>query len=137
MLKKSLKRETLAMGVLNRSCPDAANVCRRGDIAVLRDIGARVRDVVAGDFAVKAEMHDAAGAQQREQDAPPLERVAHVMQHALAVDHIEGAANSAELEDVALRVFDAIRERCRRLAFGVTETAQAEIDREHARALAG
>src|ERR1039458_9917483 len=57
------------------------------------------------------------------------------MQHSLAVDHIEGAANSAELADVALRVFDVIRERWRRLAFGVTEPAHAKIDRERARAL--
>src|SRR5665811_1880170 len=58
-----------------------------------------------------------------------------MMQDAGDFDHIEAAADGAEFKDVALRVFDAVRQRRRRLALGVTETAQAEIDREHPRAL--
>ena len=72
------------------------------------------------------------GRSSEQQCAPAFERVGHVMQHAAGVDHIEAAPDRAELEDVGLRVFDALGECRRRLALGVTKTAQAEIDRQHA-----
>ena len=93
VLKKSLKRVTLRERRVEQILPAAADVGGRGRVAALGDEGARRHHVAAAELAVKAEMHDAARPQQREQDAPAFERIGHVMQHAAGVDHVEAAAD--------------------------------------------
>ena len=105
VLKKSVKRATPAMRRVEQVLPAAADLGRGCAIAAFGDEGARRRQVAAAEFAVKAEMHDAARPQQRQQDAPAFDRIGHVMQHAGDVDHVEAAADRAKLEDVGLAAY--------------------------------
>src|SRR4029077_10080712 len=74
---------------------------------------------------------EAAGPQQREQDPPTGPGVGHVMEHAAGVYDIEGSANASELENVGFTKGDIGQSQTQRLALGIAEARQAEIDRPH------
>ena len=66
-------------------------------------------DIGRAQRAVKAEMHIAAGPQQRKQFAPALRRIREMVQYAARLDQFEASSDGVELEDVGLRVFDIVQ----------------------------
>ena len=86
--------------------PELADIVRAATIAALGNIAMRGDDVVARELAIEREAHEAARTQQRTQDAPAGQRIAEMMQHAAAIDHVETAAERAETQNVGVPVFD-------------------------------
>ena len=78
-------------------------------------------------------MHQPAGPQQRQQNAPAVKWVRHVMQYAAGFDDIEAASDRCKLKDIGLRIFDVFQPEFARFSLGITETAQTQIDGQHAR----
>src|SRR5215510_14945940 len=108
--------------------PAAPDVSGALAIAALGNEGARGADILARERAVEADMHEAARPQQREQRAPALRPVAHVMEHAAHFDQIKAAPKCGELQDIGLRIVDMVEMNRARLADGVTEAGTAQID---------
>ena len=67
-------------------------------------------------FAVKSDAHLSVRPQQRQQHAPAGPRIGEVMQHAVRLDQIEGAADAPERHDVRLRIGDVRQAELARLA---------------------
>ena len=78
-------------------------------------------------------MHDAAGAQQGPKNAPTCHGILEMMQHADALDEIEGLANGSEPQNVGPCVFDVPDAQLPRLALRVGEARCTEIDRQNPR----
>src|SRR5262245_65210069 len=54
-----------------------------------------------------------------------------MVQHARGFDEVEAAAERAELEDIRLAIFDIAPAELMRLALGIGEAGQAQVQREH------
>src|SRR6185437_4015646 len=111
--------------------PAAPDFGRRRAEALSRDEFACGDDVATASFTVKSKVHKSALPDQREQDAPGFKRIGHVMEYTGGIDDIKAAANRCEIENISLRIVDVRRERCRCIAFGIAEAAQAQIHGEH------
>ena len=79
-------------------------------------------------------MHEAARPQQDSSTRQPCAGSARWCSTPLDSIRSKRASDGAELEDVGLRVFDIVQPKLARLAGGVAEAGQAEVDGEHARA---
>src|SRR5712691_146747 len=104
-------------------------------VTALGDELPRRRHFLAGDLAVKPDMHEAAGPQDRYQPLPGGERVGHVMHHAGGADGVEFSADRGELQNIGLGEFDVVQAEHVAHALGIAETGAAEVDREHPHAL--
>src|SRR5262249_24114161 len=90
-------------------------------------------DVAASELAVEADVHDAAGTQYRSKNAPACHRVLEMVQHADALDKIEGPADGAQSENVGLCVFDVRNASLSRFSLRVGEARSTEIHRQNFR----
>src|SRR5262249_11830421 len=109
----------------------AANLPRCRSETFLRDQLARARDVASRNLAIEAEPHEAFRAQQRLKAVPGAEWIGEVMQNADRFDDVEVAPQSAELQDIGLRIGDTVDARFLRLALCVGEAREAEVDRQN------
>src|SRR5262245_30148489 len=94
----------LAFG--NKLLTEAADVHGARSIAAFGNQATHVDDVFAAKRAVEPEIHEAARPQQVDEHAPARERIIEMVQHATGLDDIERLPQSAELEDIGLRIVD-------------------------------
>lgn len=99
------RAEIRAVARLHQVLAEAPNLIGRGTVTALGDELPYPHDVAPRRRAVKAELHEAAGAQQGQQHLPSGPRVGEVVQHADRFDYIKAAPERAELEQVGLRIF--------------------------------
>ena len=96
------RQDTLQGRVIGKSNNFMAvrpNAVRR--IIGRRQIRTQANEIGARQFAVETDFHDTTGLQKVSQDSPTYHRLAHVMQHAAAIDHVETARVAVEREYVA------------------------------------
>ena len=117
-------RDACQRSFLEQRLPSAPDFSRRRTEGVLRNKRTGRHNVASAGFTVKCKMHQAAGAQEREQNAPSLEGIGHVVQHAAGIDDVETASNRSKVENIGLRVVDAGCDFGRRLALGVAQAGQ-------------
>src|SRR5580704_17275633 len=53
-----------------------------------------------------------------------------MVQYAAGLDHVEGPADRAQLQNVGLRIMEIAQSKRARLSLRIAEAGQAEIDRE-------
>jgi hypothetical protein len=77
------------VGDCHHVLPEAPDVAGIGPITAFGDQRATRHHVASRQLAVETDLHHAVRPQHREQRAPSLQRVLHVVQHAARLDHVE------------------------------------------------
>src|SRR5580692_11838352 len=111
--------------------PAVPDVLRDGAPAALHDQRAPGAHVGPRGCAVKRKVHVTARTQQCVEHAQTLPRIPQVMQYPARLDQIEAAPDASELENIGLCELYVADPELARLARGVAEAGQAEIDRKH------
>src|ERR1700690_2827580 len=112
---------------------ELTNPFRRRLIALSDDKVLSGSDVPTSNFAIKADMHDASGAQYRSKNAPTCHWVIEVVQYADTLDEIEGLADGFQPQNVGLYVFDVRDAQLSRFSLRVGEARCTKVDRQNRR----
>ena len=122
------QRSHLSGGVVRGEGEDARS--RLPDLQA-GELLARRRDMAPRQLRVETELHEAARLEQRQQHAPPGHRLAHVVQHAGALDEVEALPERAEPQDVGLGEAQVGEPELGAAPHRVSEARAADVHGEH------